>query len=187
MKKDNIKQNNIKKTEVDKIVDKTFKIEFTKKEFWDLLRAIYLADWVANAICTSESKKDKGISKIRNKVLMEVSETEFEDYADFDSENNQVYPSWKLDDEPTTRALIDRYNEETFWEEIFEKLTDRDIVKHISTLDLKEQMRIAKFDFMDRIELEEPFRKHWDKELRKHGIDRLEIVEKRKVANEKGS
>ena len=61
MKKDNIKQNNIKKTEVYKTVDKTFKIEFTKKEFWDLLRTVYLADWVANAICTSESKKDKGI------------------------------------------------------------------------------------------------------------------------------
>lgn len=48
-------------------------------------------------------------------------------------------------------------------------------------------MRIAKFDFMDRAEFEEPFRKYWDKELRKHGIDRLGIVEKRKVANEKGS
>ena len=45
------------------------KIDVTKKQYWDLMRGMYMADWVANAICEADMKRDEDIKETRNYIF----------------------------------------------------------------------------------------------------------------------
>src|SRR3990167_4270647 len=98
------------------------KINLTKKQYWNLVRAVYMSDWVANAICEADMKQDDEIKKIRNYIFSFAKEMGFEDYAKYDSKLGKYYATFDMDDEPSTRSLIERYDEHVSWDEISEWL-----------------------------------------------------------------
>ena len=53
-------------------------IEFTKKQYWNLLRAMYMADWMANAICSVETEQDSAIKEIRDYIFSFTKEMGFD-------------------------------------------------------------------------------------------------------------
>ena len=46
------------------------KINFTKQQYKHLMRAMYFADWVTNAVCVDDEEKDKGIQEISDLCLL---------------------------------------------------------------------------------------------------------------------
>lgn len=144
-------------------------IQLAKKQYWNLLRAVYMADWMANAICERDMKEDEGIKKIRNHIFSFAKEMGYSDYAEYDDMLKDFYATWDLDDEPSVRALIDRYDDSTFWQEILERFADRDFFKKYTR---EEIGKMSKEEYFEKhFESEEV----WVNELEEHGIERFKI------------
>ena len=45
-------------------------IDISKERCGDLIRAVYMADWMANAVFEGDTEKDRGIRDIRNHVCL---------------------------------------------------------------------------------------------------------------------
>ena len=147
------------------------KINLTKKQYWNLVRAVYMSDWVANAICEADMKQDDEIKKIRNYIFSFAKEMGFEDYAKYDSKLGKYYATFDMDDEPSTRSLIERYNEHVSWDEISEWLGERDFFRKHTQEEIEKMTEDDRF--MKRMECEAV----WGEEFEKYGIDRLKIDE----------
>jgi hypothetical protein len=146
------------------------KINFTKKQYWDLMRAVYMSDWMANAICEGDMKEDTAIKNIRNHVFSFAKEMGYEDYAEYDEEMKTWYATLDMDDDLSTRALIERYNDQLFWDELPDRLGERDFFR---TYTKDEISKMSKDDrFMKRMECEI----QWEEELENFGLDRLAAV-----------
>lgn len=147
------------------------KINITKKQYWDLLRATYMADWMANAICEADMKQDKGIKEIRNFVFSFAKDFGYEKYAEYDDYLKDYVATLDLDDEPEVRELIDRYDEHSFWEEATELLGERDYFEKYTKEELETMTHEERIDKLWECEAK------WGEEFEKHGIDRLRVVD----------
>jgi len=143
------------------------KINLTKKQYWNLVRAVYMADWMTNAICDADTKKDEGIKEIRDDVFSFAKNFGYENFVGYDEKLGKYYATLDMDDEPSVRALIERYDEHTFWEEISERLGDRDFYEKYR------EEEIAVMEDEDRFIKRMESQIVWEKEFEEHGIQRL--------------
>jgi len=130
-----------------------------------------MADWMANAICDADMKQDKKIKEIRNYIFSFAKEMGFEDYTKYDDELGKYYATADMDEEPSTRQLIERYDEYLTWDEIASWLGERDFFRKYSLEEIKNMT--SKEYFINSMECEEV----WAEELAKYGIQRLKIDE----------
>ncbi len=149
--------------------EKNYTLEFTEKEYLDLIKTIYLADWIANATTVYKKDKCKYVERVRNIILLQTAGTNLENYTEFDSNNNDIDFGQILDDDKDLRSIIDRYDEEIFWQELVGRLSKRDTFRNISQKDY------AKMDMIERISLDCESEESWHNEFEKHGIERLAI------------
>lgn len=130
-----------------------------------------MADWTANAICEADMKQDEDIKGIRNHIFSFAKEMGFEKYIGYDKDIG-YYADFELDDEPSIRSLIERYDEHSFWDELVDRLGERDFMKKYT----REQRKAMTDEehFSKRMECEES----WGKELEENGVGRLRVDEK---------
>jgi len=147
------------------------KINITKKQYWELLRATYMADWMANSICEQDMEQDKGIKDIRNFIFSFAKDFGYEEFVTFDKDTKTYYSTWDLDDEPKIRELIKRYDEHTFWEEAMEMFAERDVHEKYTYDDLE------KMDHEERVGKIWEAEDRWSKEFEEYGIKRLRVVD----------
>lgn len=145
------------------------KIEFSKKQFWHLMRAVYLADWMANAVCDSSMKKDQDIIEIQNYIFSFAEEAGYGKYVDYLEDEDIWIENSDLDDEPDIRGLIERYDEKTTWEELAMWLADRDFFNKFNREEIKNMDQEE--CFMKRMECQI----YWENEFENFGIERFDI------------
>jgi len=150
-------------------------LKLTKQQYWHLLRATYMADWMANAICDADMEEDDDIKNIRNYIFSFAKEMGYGDFVDYAEDLKQYFASIDMDDEPSTRALIERYDEHNLWENLPSWLGERDFFRKYTK---KERQAMSQKErFMKLMECEEK----WEEEFEKHGVERLEI--KKEIKN----
>ena len=147
------------------------KIEFKKEQFKNLLKVVYLSNWMANAIHngTEEDPRHEELELIENYIFSFAKEFRFDKYVDYEEKYKQYFPTNEFDE--LTQKYVEDYDEDYFWDEIFYRLSDRDFEQKYSNKE------ISKMEIKERFEKEEPFRKKWDEEINNHGIERLEVKE----------
>ncbi len=146
------------------------KINFTKKQFETLLKTVYMGSWIANANRTN-TQGDEFIVKykeLEKYLLSFAKDFGLEKYVD--NSGGEIYPSIDLE-EDEVMDLIDEYDNDTFWEEIINRLVNRDFMREY------ENNILNKMDVFERIEKEHQFLEKYHDEIDKYGIKRLEIVE----------
>lgn len=146
------------------------KINITKKQYWDLMRGMYMADWMANAICEGDMKEDDGIKEARNYIFSFAKEFGYEDFAEYSEDMGAYYATIDMDDEPTTRGLIERFEKHSAWDELIAWLGERDFFRKYTQEEI-EKMTQEEY-FMKRMDCDIV----WEQEFEEHGIDRMEIV-----------
>ncbi len=144
------------------------KIELSKEQYWDLLRVVSLGEFMANGLVIEDEDKDRGIASIYDFVLSLAKEFGYGEYVEHDKSLG-YHGTRLMDVEPSTQAFIERYNEETFWEELEDHLADRDMARTM-TPELWEMLSPK-----ERLEKRWSHEIQWGKELEEYGIDRLEI------------
>ena len=144
-------------------------INLTQKQYWDLLRSVYIADWVANAICDADMKRDDEIKAIRNYIFSYAKEMGYEKYVDFDEEDREYYATVDLDDEASVRKLIERYDEHSAWDELAGWLGERDFFRKYNSDEIKKMTDEERF--LKRMDCEII----WETEFEEFGIERIEV------------
>ena len=87
--------------------------------------------------------------------------------VELDADNGQYYPTREL--EELAAEYMAEYDNETFWAELIERLSERDLVAKYGQ-DASEKMTVE-----DRFTKLEEFEARYDEEFEKHGVERLKI------------
>lgn len=145
------------------------KIDLTKKQFEDLMKLVYLGNWMANAIRTDD--RIKKYEDLQSHVFSYAKDLGFDEYVDDEDSNDGVfYPTRFFEEDTEVDQLRTEYDEDAFWSELPNRLGERDFYKKYTEKELKKMSREEYF-----LKMQECIIK-WEEELEKNGIDRLGIV-----------
>ena len=150
----------------------TNKIEFTKDQFKGLLKLVYLGNWLANAQRdgSNENPHLKEYEAIENYIFSFAKQFGLDEYVDDEeAARGKFYPTRMFEEETDIQKLIEEYDEETFWDELIDRLGDRDFFRHYSKDEIRKMTQEERFEklyeFIDK----------WADEIDERGIGRLKI------------
>jgi len=151
-------------------------VSFTKEQFRMLLRIVYLGNWLANATRDGSSKDPRlaEFDEIEDYIFSQSREFGLAYLVEREKNDERWFPTRGL--EESLEAMIEGYDEETFWEELFHRLSDRDFFRAFS------EDEVRHMALRERFEKEEPFRRKWNDEISEHGVERFEAVERPRLS-----
>lgn len=142
-------------------------LRLTKRQYKALLDLTYLGDWMVNGIRVEPLAPYEDAAQ---QVYALAEKAGCGELAGYDPElkKHVVFD----EAEPGTRlsGFKAAYDEETFWQELVERLSDRDLEREHGA------DALAKMSKDELIKLQIGSEEAWDKEFRERGIDRLELV-----------
>lgn len=146
-------------------------LALTKEQYENLLKVVYLGNWMINAI-RSGAPGDEQIEKyneIAQYIYSFAKDAQLEKYIEFDEKYGEFFPTEEFEMETDIEQYRQDYDEETFWEDLIDKLAWRDFENEYG-LETVKQMTPE-----ERIEKEYPFEEKYRTEFGEYGIDRLHI------------
>jgi len=102
------------------------KINFTKNEYRLLLDIAYLGQWMLQAYESDLSSEDDEYEMLVQKIYSFGKEMGFGDLVESSEKLNKFYPTRLYEDESGIHDKIDQYNDDTFWDELINRLAERD-------------------------------------------------------------
>ena len=139
-------------------------ISMTPEQYKTLLLMTYLGNWMINS---HQVETDKTFDTVASHVYSYAESFGLASLVELDADNGQYYPTRAL--EELAAEHMDEYDNETFWAELIERLSDRDLVaKHGQ--DASEKMTVE-----ERFTNLEEFETRYDEEFETRGIERLTI------------
>lgn len=142
-------------------------INITKKEYEALLDMLYVADWVIHA-CAIKKAKQHEYEALKQKFLSYFKEMDASDKIEFSSDLNEYFETAEYE-KSLNDTLIEPFEHELFWDELIQKLGERDVIRTIGV----EQYR--RMNFIDRMKKVEEVKKQYAQEFDKHGLEHLKI------------
>lgn len=110
------------------------KIEFSKAEYRTLIEMLYLADWVLTA---HDEQADPGKARhylLCQKIYASAKAMGCDALIENAKELRAYVPTQKLEDMESVRNPLETYNAEIFWEELIERLIERDMTAKLPTM-----------------------------------------------------
>ncbi len=147
-------------------------IDISKKEYRDLLDVLHMADWVMHAHETEKPLGTENYDKIIQKFYALAKDMGQEHLIEYDPKLKEYFPTRELDDSTESWDFIEDFTDDTFWDELIHRLTDRDVARKVRGY---EQM--SKLNMTERFAHEGPVLERYSHEFEENGLDRLEIVE----------
>jgi hypothetical protein len=146
-------------------------IEITEKEYRVLLDIFQIADWVLHCYKDPEIPETEGFRNLEQKFFALAKKMGFENLVEFDSESGKYFPTREYDETNlVTDAIVD-YDNESFWEELMERLATRDLM-------LKEgKEKVMAMDDEERLAKTAAFREKYSDEFYRNGLSRVVIKE----------
>jgi len=143
-------------------------IELTKKQFLSLLKAVYLGNWMATANRTPSEEKPmhKAYNDIADYIYSLAPKFGLADKIEHELEYDV---SGKLTE---VSRLHEEYDEDIFWDELCDRLGERDFHRKYSPEEIRKMISDDRF-----LKLQECIIA-WEVEAEENGIERLEIVTK---------
>jgi len=141
-------------------------ITLSDEEYRRLLMLAYLGEWMVNAI---RKEPDSAYDDLASKVYSFSKGTSAETLFAFDGGKEEWVPSEKFESEAHT--LIDEYDDNTFWEELTARLTERDLIARNG----ERVVRSMRPD--QRIRASKSIAQAYTKEFEEQGLARLFITE----------
>lgn len=151
--------------------ERKMSMELTKEQFLSLLKAVYLGNWLANAHRDGgpEDAREAEYSEIEHLVFSFAERFGFGRYAENEAtERGEFYPTRAFEDETGVDELIAEYDEETFWDELPERLGLRDFHRRYSEEEIERMSGDERFERIGECV------GAWLDEIDENGIMRLE-------------
>ncbi|EKE11221.1 MAG: hypothetical protein ACD_15C00115G0001, partial [uncultured bacterium] len=141
-------------------------VQLTKKQYGNLLKLVYLGNWMVNAIRTDD--KFKEFNFLESYIFSYAQEAGLEKYVDDEPVGDMKYfPTAEF--EELVDHFKEEYDEDVFWEELADRLGERDFLRKYGEDKIKKMGKDERFykryEFIDK----------YGDELYEHGLDRIEI------------
>ena len=147
------------------------KINFTKNEYRVLLDIVYLGQWMLQAHESDHSGEDDNHEMLAQKIYSFGKEMGCSDLVKSAKELNKFYPTGLYEEESGIHDIIDQYNDDTFWDELINRLAERDVQAEAEASNKK----ISSVE--DYYKFSAPHEKMYSEEFSKSGLKNLVISE----------
>ncbi len=148
-------------------------LKLTKRQYKALLDLVYLGDWMVNGIRVEPLAPYEDAAQ---QVYALADKADCGDLAGYDAglKKHVVFD----EAQPGSRLAEFKaaYDEETFWQELVERLSDRDLEREHGA------DALAKMSKDELVSLQIASEDAWDAEFRERGIDNLELVPRKTEA-----
>jgi hypothetical protein len=149
-------------------------IKLTKEQYKNLLKLIYLGNWMVNAI-RSGADGDEQIEKyndIEQHIFSFAKDAGLEKYIEFDEKYNKFFPTIEFEEDPEIEKYRQDYDDEIFWQELADRLGTRDFIREYG------EEVIEKMDQEERFIKLQEFIVKYEEEFEKNGIENLEVLKR---------
>lgn len=146
-------------------------IKLTKEQYENLLKIVYLGNWMINAI-RLEDEQIKKYDQVEQYIFSFAKDVGLEKYIEFDKKYNQFFPTREFEENPEMEQYRVEYDNEVFWQELADRLGTRDFIKEYG------QEGIEKMDQKERFLKREEFIIKYEEEFEKNDIKNLELLKK---------
>jgi hypothetical protein len=147
------------------------KLELNKKELEHLTEIAIMANWLMTAHDVEEEERKQPYLELIHKIYKVASENGNKNIEYF--EDLKIFePNADWEDSTMSRKFIEEFEQQTFWEELVNKLADREMRKDLKGRKPK--------DFDEQFEIYEEHAASFAKEFQEHGVSRIEIAGKTK-------
>ena len=147
-------------------------IEISKEEYRHLLDVLQMAEWVMHAYETDAEPDTGPYDRIIQKLYARAGEAGQDHLVEYDPKLEKYFLSQEFGDASWSRYMIDEFTEETFWDELIHRLTERDLARKVGGYDQLDALSMT-----ERSIYEGPIMVKYVQEFDDRGLDRLEIVE----------
>ena len=113
------------------------KLELSKDEYRSLIDMIYIAEWVMNAHKIEKDPSTEKYAELEQRISSFADKMGYQDLIVYDEDLKRYFPTRKLEDGPA-RQYIEEYDNDSFWDELIERLIERDVLREIG----EEKLRI---------------------------------------------
>ena len=149
------------------------KIELTDEQYKTLIEMVYLGEWMINA-CRHPDEVIKKYQDLEQHLYSFAKAGGMERYVEYDEESKQFYPSQEFELRSDVEKYRAEFEDETFWDELIERMSVRDTVRKIGE-------KVAdEMNGLDFYEKQIPFLEKYNKEFEENGLENLEIADERK-------
>ena len=145
------------------------KILFTKSEYRTLFDMIYIAEWMLTAFERPTEATLQPYAHLAQKIYSHAKEMGWESLVDELPKDNEYMPSATYEQKSGVQEMIDAYDEEIFWDELADRLAERDVY-HTLTEEQRQRLSSEAYD-----KLATPIVDRYNREFAAHGIQRLKI------------
>jgi hypothetical protein len=146
------------------------KINFTKKQYEDLMKLVYLGAWMINSHRTDNI--EESYEELEQYILSFSEEFGTEKYVEFDEELNRFFTTREFEEDTEIEQYKEEYDDNTFWDELIYRLARRDLIKTYG------EAAVFTMTTDELLDKEQPFIDRYEMEFERHGIDNLEIKER---------
>jgi len=145
------------------------KLNLTKDEYRLLLDLVYLGDWMITAHQVGEDAPlVKKYEPLVQKIFSHVGEAGFDDLVEKSKDDGRFHPTRKLEEEEGNLEVIFSYDEDSFWHELIDRLSERDVLAQTS------DGRMPKFE--DYYKIAGPLEEMYANEFEARGLERLKLM-----------
>ena len=146
------------------------KINFTRKEYQQLVTMIEIADWVMTAHHDIKPKETEVYRVLKNKIFSHFKEMGMEECFIQDGDN--YFETREYEENAEFTAFVEAYDDDSFWEQLMTRLTDRDYYNQYGNEKVDMLTRMRRFS-----EIEEGYAN----EIEKFGLSNFMIANKTKT------
>ena len=143
-------------------------VNFTKDQFRTLMELVYLGNWMLTSYHEEIPKSKGDYEKMESYIFSLAKEFGLEDLAVGD-EKDGYFPSARFEDTGLLDKIND-YNDYTLWDELADRLANRDLLAEHGEEALKAMTDQERFVEKDKL--------YWSymDEFGKNGLDRFRLV-----------
>ncbi|OHA05848.1 MAG: hypothetical protein A2934_04975 [Candidatus Sungbacteria bacterium RIFCSPLOWO2_01_FULL_47_10] len=152
------------------------KIDFTKEDYRRLVKMGEIADCVfgllGDFVSDEYKKESEQIEKLQSRILEYANDFDCQDLVERYEDKTVI----KEKEFEKIMEILDDYDDYVFWDELEERLANRDMEKELT----KEEKEKVRSDVHFWVEKSEEYYKKYREEFEKFGIDRFEFKDNNK-------
>lgn len=149
------------------------KLNLTKAEYKRLLDVLEIADWIIASREAKETPRTAPYKKLQQKLFTLAKEHECEDLVEYEEQFRSYIYTDKFDNESPSMKFIQEYNNDTFWDELIDRLARRDFILEVG------QEKFEKLEPIERYKGISRYEDKYDKEFRENGLSGIRIEEEK--------
>ncbi len=150
--------------------DQKTAVPFSKAQYATLLKLAYVGNWIANAHqdgCNDHPHRTE-YDELQDYLFAKAPDFGLGEVAR--CEGGVCGPTWSFEQGAGVQELIDEYDEETFWQELCDRLGERDFLDRYSRTDIEKMEPEEYFEKLDTC------RAVYEDEAEEYGLERMMLM-----------